>query len=241
MPKLFVLPLLACLMLSSGCGVIDSYFLPVSEDTVQEIYENANDYMLAKEYGKAADSYARIKDDYPFSPYAVEAELSLGDAYFLNEKYDKAAEAYKEFEGLHPRHEAMPYVLFQLGMSLKNSYRSVDQAATGVSEAVDYFSRLQHGYPDTEYAAKVPEQIAECRSLLAKREVYIGDVFLSIENYQSAWARYRYVTENYADVTDVAEYARKQGETAYMRYREKSAEDVREKREGSWKDYFRWL
>ena len=136
MPKLPVLPLLACLMLS-GCGLIDEYFLPVSEDTVQEIYENGNDAMRAGEYAKAAQSYARIKDDYPFSPYAIEAELSLADAYFLNKKYREAAEAYRDFETLHPRHSAIPYVLYQLGMSLKNSYRSVDQASTEVAEALE--------------------------------------------------------------------------------------------------------
>ena len=96
MPKLPVLPLLACLMLS-GCGLIDEYFLPVSEDTVQEIYENGNDAMRAGEYAKAAQSYARIKDDYPFSPYAIEAELSLADANFVNKKYREAAEAYRDF------------------------------------------------------------------------------------------------------------------------------------------------
>ena len=47
--------------------------------------------------------------------------------------------------------------------------------------------------------------------------------------------------ENYGDVTDVAEYARKKGESAYLRFRENSAEAEREKRQGSWKDYFRWL
>ncbi|HJB66345.1 MAG TPA: outer membrane protein assembly factor BamD [Candidatus Mailhella merdavium] len=240
MPKLPVLPLLACLMLS-GCGLIDQYFLPVSEDTVQEIYENGNDAMRAGEYAKAAESYARIKDDYPFSPYAVEAELSLADAYFLNKKYWEAADAYGEFETLHPRHSAIPYVLYQRGMSLKNTYRSVDQASTEVAEALEYFQRLVQSYPGTEYAEKAQQQIAECRSLLAQREVYIADVFWSMGNYQAAWTRYRYVLENYGDVTDVAEYARKKGENAYLRFRENSAEAEREKRQGSWKDYFRWL
>ena len=240
MAKLPVLSLLVCLLLS-GCGLIDEYFLPVSEDTVQEIYENGNDAMRAGEYAKAAESYARIKDDYPFSPYAVEAELSLADAYFLNKKYAEAAEAYRDFETLHPRHSAIPYVLYQLGMSLKSTYRSVDQASTEVAEALEYFQRLEQSYPGTEYAEKAHEQIAECRSLLAQREVYIGDVFWSMGNYQAAWTRYRYVLENYGDVTDVAEYARKKGESAYLRFRENSAEAEREKRQGSWKDYFRGL
>ena len=117
------------LFLLSGCGVIDRFYLPPPDYTVQEIFEAANDAMRDRDYAKAARFYARVKDDYPFSPYAVEAELSLGDAYFLGEDYAQAAEAYRDFETLHPRHEAIPYALFQLGVSLRSGYISVDRAA----------------------------------------------------------------------------------------------------------------
>lgn len=160
MRKSVFLPLLlvASLFLS-GCGIIDRYFLPVPDDTVQEIFEAGNDAMQEKDYVAAAKYYSRIKDDYPFSPYAVEAELSLGDAYFLDKEYDRAAEAYRDFETLHPRHEAIPYVLYQLGMALQKGYISVDRPATQVEEALEYFHRLEQVYPDTEYAAKAEEQI----------------------------------------------------------------------------------
>ena len=66
---------LALALLLSGCGIIDSYFLPVPLDTVQEIFEAGNDAMQEQDYVAAAQYYARVKDDFPFSPYAVEAEL----------------------------------------------------------------------------------------------------------------------------------------------------------------------
>ena len=100
------LVLAACLLLLSGCGIIDYFFLPPPEDTAQELYEGANDAMQEKNYSQAAQYYTKLKDNFPFSPYTVEAELSLGDAFFLDGKYPEAAEAYKEFESLHPRHEA---------------------------------------------------------------------------------------------------------------------------------------
>ena len=103
------LVLAACLLLLSGCGIIDYFFLPPPEDTAQELYEGANDAMQEKNYSQAAQYYTKLKDNFPFSPYTVEAELSLGDAFFLDGKYPEAAEAYKEFESLHPRHEAIPY------------------------------------------------------------------------------------------------------------------------------------
>ena len=242
MRKSVFLPLLlvASLFLS-GCGIIDRYFLPVPDDTVQEIFEAGNDAMQEKDYVAAAKYYSRIKDDYPFSPYAVEAELSLGDAYFLDKEYDRAAEAYRDFETLHPRHEAIPYVLYQLGMALQKGYISVDRPATQVEEALEYFHRLEQVYPDTEYAAKAEEQIAACRKLLAQREVYIADVYWSMSNYQAAWTRYENVVKNFPDVEDVAEYARKKGEVAYLRYREGTSEAIREQREGTWKNMFRCL
>lgn len=242
MRKSLVLALVLVLApLASGCGIIDRYFLPVPQDTVQEIFEAGNEAMQEKDYVAAAGYYTRIKDDYPFSPYAVESELSLGDAYFLDREYDLAAEAYRDFENLHPRHEAIPYVLYQLGASLERGYVSVDRSPTQVEEAVEYFQRLRQMYPATEYSARAEERIAACRRLLAQRETYLADVYWSMGNYQSAWTRYEGVVKNFSDVEDVAEYARAKGEVAFLRYRESVSEDVREQREGSWKDWFRWL
>ncbi len=132
-----IVVLLRVLALLPGCGIIDYFFLPVPEDTVQEIYENATEAMRDKKYGLAVDYYTKIKDNYPFSPYAIQAELSLADAYFLDEKYQEAAEAYKEFESLHPRHESIPYVLYQIGISEMKMFVSVDTHTTMHQNALE--------------------------------------------------------------------------------------------------------
>ncbi len=243
MPKTAFLSLLflLCLLLPA-CGVVDYFYLPPPEDTVQEIFETANDSMQEKRYVTAAKYFMRIKDEYPFSPYAIEAELSLGDAYFLNGDYLEAADAYREFESLHPRHPAMPYVIYQLALSLKLSYKSVDKTATEVTEAIEYFQRLMQAYPGTEYAAKAPEQIAECRVLLAKREVFIANVYWNMGNYQAAWNRYQYVVDNYADTGEPYEFAKTQGASAYLLYKEKQAEwERKEKSGGGLHKLLNWL
>ena len=95
--------LAVCLWATSGCGIIDMFYLPPAEDTAQEIFEAANEAMSEKNYVRAVELYNKLRDQYPFSPYTVDAELSLGDAYFLDEEYDLSAETYKDFESLHPR------------------------------------------------------------------------------------------------------------------------------------------
>ncbi|MBP3730498.1 MAG: outer membrane protein assembly factor BamD, partial [Mailhella sp.] len=75
---------LACSLLLNGCAFIDEFFISPPEDTVQEIFEAGNEAMRDKNYIGAAKYYERIKEEFPFSPYAIESELSLADAYYLD-------------------------------------------------------------------------------------------------------------------------------------------------------------
>ena len=241
MRRLLLLGMLVCSLSLSGCAFIDQYFLPPAEDTVQEVFEAGKDAMREKNYKQAAIYFNRIKDEHPFSPYALQSELALADAHFLNEEYWMAAEAYRDFETLHPRHEAIPYVLYQLGQSLRKTYTSIDHSAKEVSEALEYFTRLQQEYPDTEYGRQAAEQILACRRTLAQREIFIGNVFWGMENYKAAYTRFQHVVKTYPDVKEEAEYARTKGEAAYLKFRQNDAQAIREQQEGSWKDWFRWL
>ena len=230
-----------CLGTLSGCGIIDMFYLPPAEDTAQEIFEAANDAMSEKNYVRAVELYNKLRDTYPFSPYTIDAELSLGDAYFLDEEYDLAAETYKDFEALHPRHDAIPYVLYQTGMSLMKQFRSIDRATTDLQEAYDCFSRLQQTYPDTPYAKGAEENMRNCRKLMAEHELYIADVFWHMGKYGPAWRRYEFIAENFKDVPEVAEHAKEKSVAAYHNFRAEEANQIREKRQGSWKNWFTWL
>ena len=241
MRKLLLMGMLVCSLSLNSCAFIDEYFLPAPEDTVQEVFEAGNEALKAKNYKQAATYFNRIKEEHPFSPYAIRSELALADAHFLDEEYWLAAEAYRDFETLHPRHEAIPYVLYQLGMSLRKTYTSIDRSATEVKEAIEYFTRLQQEYPDTEYGLKAAEQIAECRKTLAQREIFIANVFWGMENYQASYARFQHGVQTYPDAKEEADYARTKGEAAYLKFRQNQAQRTREHQEGSLKDWFSWL
>lgn len=225
----------------SGCGIIDMVYLPPPEDTAQEIFESGNEAMSEKNYVRAAELYIKLRDTFPFSPYTLEGELALADCYFLDKEYILAAESYKDFESMHPRHEAIPYVLYQTGMSLLGQFVSIDRATTEVQEAYDYFNRLQQTYPDTPYAKNATEKMAQCRKIMAEHELYIADVFWHMGKYGPAWRRYEFIAENYADVPDVTDHAREKAQAAHLYYREEQADVQRQQREGTWKNWFKWL
>lgn len=222
------------LWLASGCALIDMYFLPPPTDTAQELYEAGVDAMAAKEYNDAQKYFSLLKDRFPFSPYALRAELGLGDAYYLDEEYLLALDAYKEFEALHPSHESIPYVLFQIGNADFNLFTSIDRRQENIKEGLEYFYRLQETYPDSEYAQASADMIVRGRRILAEHEVYVADFFWRTGQYGPAWHRYQYVVENFPDVPDLRDYARGRAEYSYFEYQKTLSEEERQRIQGSW-------
>ena len=233
--------LLPLLVLLTGCGIVDYFFLEPPEDTAQELYESGMDAMKEKNYAIAAEDFTKLKDRYPFSPYTPQAELALGDAFYLDKEFLKAMDAYKEFEALHPGHEQIPYVLFQIGMSGYQSFDSIDKPQSGVTEALQYFYRLKESYPDSKYAQQSTEQILKCRRILADHELFVANFYWSSKQYLPAWKRYIFISQQFEDLPEVVEFARRRAELAYYQYQSKASQEDLEHREGSWKDWFSWL
>lgn len=230
------------LVLLSGCSLIDYYFLPRPEDTAQELYEAGAEAMNQGEYGDAAEYFNKLKDNYPFSPFTPKAEIGLGDAYFLDDKFLLAADAYKEFEALHPGHEDIPYVVFQVGMSNFKQFQSIDRRQDNINEGIEYFQRVIDSYPKSEYAAQAKEYIQKSRRILAEHEVYTADFFWRTKRYGSAWSRYKYIVENFSDLPDIKEYARKRAEYSYYEYQKTLSEEERMSQQESWFKFVRdWL
>ncbi|HKK34614.1 MAG TPA: outer membrane protein assembly factor BamD [Desulfomicrobiaceae bacterium] len=229
------------LALNSGCGVIDYYFLTPPEDTARELVEAGNDAMQAKEYGNAIEYYTKLKDRYPFSPFTPEAELKLGDAYFLDEQFRAASETYREFEALHPRHEAIPYVLFQIGLSGYKQFETIDLPQQSTAEALEYFRRVVETYPGTPYAVQAQEYIVKCRRHQAEYEIFVADFYWRTKRYKAAWQRYSFVAEEFPEIEDVREYAMARGKVAYLKHQEAVSTRSLEAENGSWKQYFDWL
>jgi outer membrane protein assembly factor BamD len=233
---------LLCLLLPA-CGGRNNMLVPGENPdiTAARLFEAGNNAMRSRNYVASVRFFNTLREEFPFSPYTVEAELSLADSYYLDQEWLLAIDAYKEFAAMYPRHGAMPYVLYQIGVSNLQTYNSVDRPPTRVAEALSYFIRLRDSYPDHEYAIKAEEQIRACRRILAEYEVYSGDFFFRTQNYHAAWRRYMIVVQNFSDMKDLYEYADRRRHMAYFRYMRTSNEETRRVRENTWHNRFNWL
>jgi outer membrane protein assembly factor BamD len=168
--------------------------------TAEELAIKGMDEFEDGEYKKATEHFQRLKDIYPFSKYSMLAELKLGDAHYQLEAYEDAIFAYEEFEKLHPRNEAVPYVVYQIGRCYFDRISTPDRDQTSARKALEAFSRLQKQFPDSPYARSAAGHIVACQKSLAGHEFVIGEFYFKTKHYQAALGRFRLLISDYPDV-----------------------------------------
>lgn len=168
--------------------------------TAEELAWRGMDSFAEGSYKKAVEYFQRLKDIYPFSKYAMLAELKLGDAHYRLEQYDDAVFAYEEFEKLHPRNEAIPYVVYQIGRCHFDRIGTIDRDQTAARKALETFQRLRKQFPESPYAQSAAEHIVACYKSLAGHEYGIGAFYFKTKHYKAALRRFRNVVTQYPDV-----------------------------------------
>lgn len=199
MKKLILLSIGTFLLISlfSGCA-----HKPEKEDTAGMLAEKGMAEFEKEHYKKALDIFERLRDWYPFSKHAVLAELKIADAYFQMEQYTEAVSSYEMFERLHPKNEAIPRVIYRIGLCHYRRLDTIDRDQTPAKNAIEAFSRLQKQYPDSQYAELAQKHIHHCRKSLAGHHLYVGKFYFQSEHYQAALERFKQVTEKYSEVGD---------------------------------------
>jgi outer membrane protein assembly factor BamD len=187
---------MALTLLIAGCG----WFQVKDQMSPQELAQDGMDQYTSGNYRKAIDSFEKLKDYYPFDKLAMLAELKIADAHFKLEEYEEAIVAYEEFANLHPLNEAIPYVIYQTGMSYHNRVDTIDRDQTNALKALETFNRLTRQYPEDPYAFKANEKAKQCLKSIAGHEFYVGLYYFKSKHYKAALVRFRSVLSQYPDV-----------------------------------------
>ena len=180
---------------STGCA----WFETKDQLSAQELATRGMDYDKRGKYYRSLETFQHLKDWYPFSKFASLAELKIADAHYHMEEFEEAIYAYQEFESLHPRNEAIPYVVYQIGRCYFDRMDSIDRDQTVVRKAMEAFSRLVAQYPKSAYAAKARSHIVECRKTLAGHDMYVGRFYYHARKYKGAIQRFETVLSQYPD------------------------------------------
>lgn len=186
--------------LLGGCSLYDKYFGGKEDKRPDELMREGMKNFERANYEEATEAFQKLKDRYPYSKYAIMAELKMADALYEKEEFEEAYTAYDDFEKLHPRNESIPYVIYQKGMCNFRQVTAIDRDQSFTVKAKEEFDRLVKRFPSSEYANRARKNIRECFIDLAEYELYVGHFYYKMGKYRTAMNRFTYLIQNYPDM-----------------------------------------
>jgi outer membrane protein assembly factor BamD len=159
-------------------------------------------YLAAQKY------YSFIRSKFPYSSYAVRAELRIADCLFERERYLEAIDAYSNFQRLHPSHKQIGYAAFKVGLSyyemapsdwfmLPPSWEREQKEMRDAARALTAFVER---HPNDPNHPRGVELLKEVRERLVKHERSVADFYKNIEKTRAYVGRLETIRAKYPDV-----------------------------------------
>lgn len=184
------------------CGFLISCSSDQKNDssTAEGAFKSAEEYEKADRFEEAVIKYGEVKNQYPYSRFAVMAEMKMADLHFKREAYIEAQSAYQLFKELHPKHPQIDYVTFQIGMSyFKQLPPTMDRDLTLARKAIVSFDEVIRNFPGSTFAVQAAEKKSEAFNMLAQKELYIARFYLHQKQYAAALGRFETILQSYPD------------------------------------------
>jgi outer membrane protein assembly factor BamD len=215
-----LLGVLAAVGGASGCAS-DGSDKPVTYSlTARQNYERGVKEFDDENYQEAVKLFTFVKQKFPFSKYAVLAELRIADAQFERQRHVEAIDLYRTFLRSHPTHELVEngYVQYRIAEAyfeqvpdewwLTPPAWEKDQGPT--VEALRELEHFTERYPRSKYLkthkepnGKVLRGVEElrrhCERQLMQYELYVARYYLRAKKPQAVVWRCEAALKTYHD------------------------------------------
>ena len=183
--------------------------------TEQSIYNEARRLLEKNRYDLAIIQLEALEREFPFGPYAEQAQIELIYAHYKSANYEAAIERAERFITQHPEHPQQDFVYYMMGISTYSAsygfitrFFNIDRSTrdqTGAKQALTIFRKMIDLYPQSAYASDVIARMTFLRNLLARQEVTIANSYLKQKAWLSAANRSAYVIRHFQQTPAVAD------------------------------------
>lgn len=173
-----------------------------------ESYKIAKEPYDDKDYEVAITKLGQFKSRFPYSKFAVEAELLIANAHFNLGKYEEAAIGYEQFVKLHPKHPEMPYALFKVGQCYwMLAPDDVDREQEYTKKAIKKWELLIAKGLNNQYVNKAKKLILKGKRRVAGSMEFIAKFYCKQEIYQACAFNYINLAKNFGEFADIRKRA----------------------------------
>jgi outer membrane protein assembly factor BamD len=212
---LMITPLMAGPL--GGCSVLDSLnpWSGRSEDLTQKVdpgsepvatlYNNGVDAMNGQNYETASDQFDLVQQYYPYSSWAVNAQLMEGYAEYLNGHYSDATGTLDRYIQLHPSSREIAYAYYLRALCYYEQISDIARDQKTTRDAMAALQEVVDRFPDSAYGRDARLKIDLCRDHLAGKEMAIGRWYENQHLYEAAIGRFQTVVDDYQTTNHVPE------------------------------------
>ena len=204
---LLALPLGGCASLSSLNPFAEKE--PTADEIAtpeaEVLYNRGVDALTSRRYNSAASQFDQVEQNYPYSSWAVNAQLMQGYAEYLQSKYTQAIATLDRFIQLHPAHRDISYAYYLRALSHYEQIADVQRDQRATQEAIGALQEVVNRFPESAYGRDARLKIDLARDHLAGKEMEIGRYYLRQKLYTAAINRFQRVVEEYQTTNHTAE------------------------------------
>ncbi|WP_158742077.1 outer membrane protein assembly factor BamD [Acidisphaera sp. L21] len=172
---------------------------------VDQLYSNGIDALNQKRYTLAATQFDNVEQYYPYSTWAVNAQLMHGYADYLQNHYSDAIAVLDRFIQLHPTNRDIAYAYYLRSLSYYEQIADIQRDQKGTQLAMTALQEVVNRFPDSAYARDARLKIDLCRDHLAGKEMEIGRYYEQQHLYTAAIGRFQRVVDDFQTTNHVPE------------------------------------
>ncbi len=190
----------------AGCGSKDEELAdtgPVAP--VEVLYNNGLDALNARRFASAGDQFSSVEQNYPYSSWAVNAQIMQAYSLYLQNKYTDALGTLDRFIQLHPAHRDISYAYYLRALCYYEQIADVQRDQRGTEQAMNALQEVINRYPESAFARDARLKIDLCRDHLAGKEMEIGRWYQNQRMYQAAVGRFQRVVDDFQTTNHVPE------------------------------------
>jgi outer membrane protein assembly factor BamD len=207
-PRLSPALSITALLLLGGCQTINSILpwtstekeekgLRLDEEGPDLLYSNGIDALRKESYSTAVKHFDAIQQNYPYSPWATNAELMAGFTEYRRNNYTEAVAQLDRFIQLHPSNKDVAYAYYLRALCYYEQIADISRDQKGTGEAMVALQEVVNRFPDSAYARDARLKIDLCRDHLAGKEMSVGRYYEKQHLYGAAIGRFQRVVDDF--------------------------------------------
>ncbi len=199
--------LLLVLFSLGACSIFEPSAPPIDPATVpaDQLYSQGVDLLNSQDYENAVKKFDTLEQTYPYSSYAVNAQLMQGYGQYLRHRYSDAIPILDRFIQLHPVHRDIAYVYYLRALCYYEDIADISRDQKGTSDALSALQEVVTRFPDSPYARDARLKIDLARDHLAGKEMEIGRYYEKQHLYTAAIGRFQRVVDDFQTTNHVPE------------------------------------